>query len=176
MRVKNKRIRIKPIHKITSKKLGNNELKSTFLMYFKSMEIQKYNQDKPLSPKEKLDAIIFLYDNLDEYEGNIQSIKDVVENTMNENTEGGCLYIAQERGNTLGAVVINKDSDGNALNYIATHKNHRRKGIGSQLVKQAFTDLDGDLSLELRETNYPKEFFKPFAFKQINHIELFEEV
>lgn len=140
------------------------------------MEIHKYNQDNHLSPKEKLDAIIFLYDNLDEYEGNIQSIKDVVENTMNDNVEGGCLYIAQERGNTLGAVVINHDLAGNALNYIATHKNHRRKGIATQLVEQAFADLDGDLSLELKETNYPKEFFEPFAFKQINHIELLEEV
>ena len=51
------------------------------------------------------------------------------------------------------------------LIYIATHKNHRGKGIGTLLLEKAFQECSGDIALHVEYENPAVRLYEQVGFK-----------
>nr|NQU90794.1 GNAT family N-acetyltransferase [Bacteroidota bacterium] len=92
--------------------------------------------------KEKESVIDFLFDNLQEYRDPKSDIEKAVNYALKEIPSfGGFIVISFLENEISGVVVVNQTGmkdyiPENILVYIATHKNHRGKGIGKKLMQK----------------------------------------
>lgn len=112
----------------------------------------------------------FLFEHLDVYGDPIADIRKCMDYALGEgNTPGGFILTAEDGGLITSAVVVNETGMGgyipeNILVYIATHKHHRGKGIGKQLMKHAIDRAKGDIALHVEPENPARRLYESLGF------------
>ena len=125
--------------------------------------------DKP-NFEEKQNLINFLFENLQEYGDPKSDIEKAVNYSLKETASfGGFILVSYIENEITGVVVVNRTGmkgyiPENILVYIATHKNHRRKGIGKVLMKKAIDLAKGDIALHVEPENPARFLYEKFGF------------
>lgn len=125
--------------------------------------------NKP-SELKKRELVDFLYKHLDQYGDPKADITKAVDYAIKEFISfGGFVLVMNEGAEIVGAVVINHTGMGgyipeNILVYIAIHKEHRGKGLGKTLMKQAIDHAKGDIALHVEADNPAKLLYEKMGF------------
>lgn len=124
-----------------------------------------------LTTLERQRIIKFLFEHLDEYGDSKKSIGNAIDYAMSSYPlSGGFIVTAEESGEVVGAVVMNKTGmkgyiPENILVYIAVHKDFRGKGIGKELMKKTLQYAKGDVALHVEPENPALKLYEKFNFK-----------
>ena len=125
--------------------------------------------NKPsLNEKEKL--IDFLYDNLQEYGDPKSDIEKAVDYALKETDSfGGFILVSYIENEISGVVVINQTGmkdyiPENILVYIASHKDHRGKGIGKELMQKTIDIAEGNIALHVEPENPARFLYEKVGF------------
>jgi len=114
----------------------------------------------------------FLEKNLDEYHAPYDNIIKAIQSAIKQRPSfGGFIITACKDHQTIGAIVINTTGmDGyapqNIIVYLAVHKDHRRKGIGQELLKQAIETAKGDIAIHLAPDHKMLGLYEKLGFQQ----------
>lgn len=132
---------------------------------------QTYSRQALPSIEEEIKIVHFLHQHLENYGDPIADIQKCVDYALQRNDAPGGLLIASYDAwqNITGAVIINKTGmqgyiPENILVYIATHHEHRGKGIGKQLMTEAISQTDGDIALHVEPENPAKALYERLGF------------
>lgn len=134
------------------------------------IETKLFNETNKPTPTEKENIINFLYDNLQEYGDPKPHIEKAIDYALKETTSfGGFVLVSHLHDEITGAVVINQTGmkdyiPANILVYIATHKSHRGKGIGKELVQKSIDLTTGGIALHVEPDNPAKGLYEKFGF------------
>ncbi len=133
--------------------------------------IQKvFNSEMKPNKEEKKEIIDFLFNHLENYGDPREDIEKAVGFSLREYTSlGGFILIAKDNINIIGAVVVNQTGmkdyiPENILVYIATHKKHRGKGIGKQLMKKSIELAKGNIALHVEPDNPARFLYEKIGF------------
>ncbi len=145
-------------------------MKSTAVKKIDGIEIRALTAVDQVTQTEKLRVAKFLHEHLQEY-GDPQEhiLKCLDYATSYFHHQGGVVITAEENGQILGAVVVNKTGmedyiPENILVYIATHKDHRGRGIGKALMQEAISFSKGSIALHVEPDNPAKKLYEKFGF------------
>ena len=125
--------------------------------------------NKPTNP-EKTEIIDFLFNHLQEFGDPKTDIQKAIDYSIQAfNSFGGFTMLIKEENEIVGATVINKTGmsgyiPDNILVYIATHKNHRGKGLGKTLMQKAIDQCEGDIALHVEANNPAKFLYEKLGF------------
>ncbi|MCJ7802921.1 MAG: GNAT family N-acetyltransferase [Candidatus Marinimicrobia bacterium] len=120
--------------------------------------------------KEKESVINFLFDNLQEYGDPKSDIEKCIDYALKETTSfGGFILVSYLDNEISGVVVVNQTGmkdyiPENILVYIATHKNHRGKGIGKELMQKTIDLAEGSIALHVEPENPARYLYEKFGF------------
>ncbi|HPE29409.1 MAG TPA: GNAT family N-acetyltransferase [Candidatus Mcinerneyibacteriales bacterium] len=134
------------------------------------MDIFVYSDKERPTPEERKDIVDFLYDNLEEFGDPRPDIDKAVAFALKESKSfGGFILKAVMDSRIVGVVVVNRTGmkdyiPENILVYIATHKEHRGKGIGKALMKKASRVSDGDIALHVEPDNPARFLYEKMGF------------
>jgi len=134
------------------------------------MNFITYDAFNRITPLEMSRVVNFLFTNLEQYGDAKSAIRKAIAYAAKELAGlGGYVFIAQDKGETIGAVVINKTGmdeyiPENILVYIATHKDHRGKGLGKKLMQYAIDNCKGDIALHVEKDNPAKFLYEKLGF------------
>lgn len=129
-----------------------------------------FNADNKPTLTEKENIIKFLFENLQEYGDPSSDIEKAINYALKETPSfGGFVLVSYLDDFIVGAVVINQTGmkdyiPENILVYIAIHHQHRGKGIGKQLVKQAIETAEGNIALHVEPDNPAKHLYEKLGF------------
>lgn len=133
-------------------------------------EIKVFDQKHMPVEKEKNDVLDFLYEHLENYGDPKADILKAMDYSLKQSESfGGFILSGTEDGKVLGAVVVNKTGmkdyiPENVLVYIATHKDHRGKGIGKKLMHKAVETAEGSLALHVEPDNPARYLYEKIGF------------
>jgi len=133
-------------------------------------EIKVFDQKHMPAEKEKNDVLEFLYEHLENYGDPKADILKAMDYALKQSESfGGFILSGTENGKVLGAVVVNKTGmkdyiPENVLVYIATHKDHRGKGIGKKLMQKAVETAEGSLALHVEPDNPARYLYEKIGF------------
>lgn len=134
------------------------------------MNIDHFNKHNPPASETRQKIADFLFQHLEEYGDPIHHIRDAISYALSENgAPGGFLLACTENGSISCAVVVNRTGmkgyiPENILVYIATHKDHRGKGIGKRIMQEAITIARGDIALHVEPENPAKRLYENLGF------------
>jgi GNAT superfamily N-acetyltransferase len=134
------------------------------------MNIHYFNKQNPPTPETKRQIANFLFQQLEEYGDPIDQIQAAMSYALSEkNAPGGFILSCIENEAISCAVVVNSTGMGgyipeNILVYIATHKDHRGKGIGKRVMQEAITVAEGDIALHVEPENPAKRLYETLGF------------
>ncbi len=126
-------------------------------------------QDK-VSEEQKKEVADFLYEHLDEFGDDHDSIMRCINFAIDDKKKfGGFVLVSKENGQVTGAVIINKTGmEGyipeNILVYIAVHKNQRGKGLGKDLMLKTFDKCEGSIKLHVEPENPARFLYEKLGF------------
>ena len=129
-----------------------------------------FNADNKPTLTEKENIIKFLFENLQEHGDPSSDIEKAINYALKETPSfGGFVLVSYLDDFIVGAVVINQTGmkdyiPENILVYIAIHHQHRGKGIGKQLVKQAIETAEGNIALHVEPDNPAKHLYEKLGF------------
>lgn len=112
----------------------------------------------------------FLYKHLDEFGDSQEDIRNAIEYAFSkESGKGGFLLTGYKENDIISCVVMNKTGmtgyiPENILVYIATHRDHRGKGIGKLLLKESINEADGNIALHVEPDNPALHLYKKTGF------------
>lgn len=112
----------------------------------------------------------FLFQSLEEYGDPVCDIRHAISYALGEaGSPGGFILSTENKGEITCAVVVNRTGmEGyipeNILVYIATHKDHRGKGIGKQVMQRAISLAKGDIALHVEPGNPAKRLYENLGF------------
>ena len=121
--------------------------------------------------KEKESLIEFLFDNLQEFGDPKSDIEKAVDYALKETTSfGGFIIVSYLENEISGVVVVNQTGmkdyiPENLLVYIATHKNHRGKGIGKELMQKTIDLAEGSIALHVEPENPARFLYEKVGFE-----------
>jgi len=119
---------------------------------------------------EKLRIAKFLHAHLEEYgDSKTDILKCLDYATSYFNHQGGFIILAEEKGEILGAVVMNQTGmEGyipeNILVYIAVHNGQRGRGIGKELMTRAIDFAKGSIALHVEPDNPARFLYEKLGF------------
>jgi GNAT superfamily N-acetyltransferase len=134
------------------------------------MILKVFNSENKPNTEEKKEVINFLFNHLENYGDPKQYIEKAVDFSLREYSSfGGFVLIAKENSDIIGVVVINQTGmkgyiPENILVYIATHKDHRGKGVGKQLMKKSIELAEGDVALHVEPDNPARFLYEKVGF------------
>lgn len=134
------------------------------------IETKIFNETNQLTNSEKSSIVEFLFEHLENYGDSKKDIQKAIDYSCKEfNSFGGFTMLLYENNERVAATVVNKTGMGgyipeNILVYIATHKNHRGKGIGKILMQKAIETADGDIALHVEANNPAKKLYEKLGF------------
>jgi len=113
------------------------------------------------------EIVEFFTQNLDTHENDEETVKESLNYIPDR---GGHLILAFDKDEIVGGCVINHTHMGyyfpeNFLVYLATHKNHRLKGIGRLIMDKAIDVTHGDIYLHLKADNPAKVLYEKYGFE-----------
>ena len=120
--------------------------------------------------KEKENIIDFLYKNLQEYGDPKPDIEKAINYALKETTSfGGFILVSYLEDEIFGTVVVNQTGmkdyiPENILVYIATHKEHRGKGIGKFLMQKTIDLAKGSIALHVEPENPARFLYEKVGF------------
>lgn len=112
----------------------------------------------------------FLFQHLDQYGDPKEDIAKAMRYSLGADGKPGGFVLAAKDGNEVtGAVVVNETGmngyiPDNILVYIATHNQHRGKGVGKQLMRKAIEVAEGDIALHVEPDNPAKILYEQLGF------------
>lgn len=112
----------------------------------------------------------FLYQHLDEYGDDLESIKLSLAHALGESgVHGGFIIVALNQQNIVGALVMNRTGmrgfiPENVLVYVAVHRQYRGMGIGKNLIMQGLEKARGDVKLHVEYQNPAKKLYEHIGF------------
>ena len=112
----------------------------------------------------------FLFEHLDQYGDKKEDIMKAINYALNKGiTPGGFIVVGSEGSQIAGVVVVNKTGmEGyipeNILVYIATHRDHRGKGLGKKLMQRAIDEAKGAIALHVEPDNPAKILYEKLGF------------
>ncbi len=134
------------------------------------IQTKVFNTKNKPNSKEKEGLIDFLFDNLQEYGDPKSDIEKAVNYALKETTSfGGFILVSYLENEISGIVVVNQTGmkdyiPENILVYIATHKNHRGKGIGKMLMKKTIDLAKGSIALHVEPENPARFLYEKVGF------------
>lgn len=134
-------------------------------------QIQIFDSVNRPTEIEKNGIVDFLYNHLGEYGDSRKDIRRAIEYSVKETASfGGFTLILKQAEETMGVTVINQTGmkgyiPENILVYIATHKNHRGKGLGKKLMIEAIKYAKGDIALHVEADNPAVYLYKKLGFE-----------
>jgi len=129
-----------------------------------------FNVTNKPSFTEKQEIVEFLHLHLEEFGDPKEDITKCIDYALKEMVSfGGFILVASEESEILSAVVINQTGMGgyipeNILVYIATHKDHRGKGIGKLVMQKAMEVSSGDIALHVEPNNPARFLYEKLGF------------
>ncbi|MCB9230375.1 MAG: GNAT family N-acetyltransferase [Bacteroidia bacterium] len=135
-----------------------------------SIEYQLHTKTDLVSIPEKQEIAGFLFRALQKYGDPLEHIRKAIDYAVGEHPcKGGFITLARDRGEVVGAVVINETNMGGyipeyILVYIAVNPDYRGKGIGKGLMKRALDFADGDIALHVEPDNPARKLYEKFGF------------
>ena len=129
-----------------------------------------FNTTNKPNSKEKESLIDFLFDNLQEYGDPKSYIEKSVNYALKETPSfGGFIVVSYLENEISGVVVVNQTGmkdyiPENILVYIATHKNHRGKGIGKMLMQKTIDIAEGSIALHVEPENPARFLYDKVGF------------
>jgi [ribosomal protein S18]-alanine N-acetyltransferase len=112
----------------------------------------------------------FLFTHLEQFGDKKEDILKAIDYALEAGvTPGGFVLYATWDQQPVGAVVVNRTGmEGyipeNILVYIATHGQHRGKGIGKSLMKKAMELAQGDIALHVEPDNPARKLYENLGF------------
>ena len=112
----------------------------------------------------------FLFEHLDQYGDKKEDIMKAINYALNIGiTPGGYVVVGYESGGIVGVVVVNKTGmEGyipeNILVYIATHRDHRGKGLGKKMMQKAIEEAEGSIALHVEPDNPARILYEKLGF------------
>lgn len=108
----------------------------------------------------------FLHQHLDEFGDPTEDILKCLEYVFEK---GGFVHLGIENDEIKGAVVINETGMSgyipeNILVYIAVNADQRGKGVGTQLMKSALDQCNGNVALHVEPHNPAKKLYERLGF------------
>lgn len=134
------------------------------------MKFITYDAFNRITPLESEHVTNFLFTHLEEYGDSKSAILKAIKYAAKERTGlGGYIFTLEENNQIIGAVVINRTGmeeyiPENILVYIATHKDHRGKGVGKKLMQYAIDNCKGDIALHVEKDNPAKFLYEKMGF------------
>lgn len=134
------------------------------------LETRIYNASNPPTEQLETSFIDFLFTHLEQYGDKKEDIKKAFDYAlMRHNGAGGFVIAGYDNGTLAGVSIINKTGmEGyipeNILVYIATHKDIRGKGIGTQLMEQIIETAEGNIALHVEHDNPAVHLYKKMGF------------
>ncbi len=133
-------------------------------------ETKIFSEENKPTIKEKESLVDFLFDNLQEYGDPKSDIEKAVNYALKETASfGGFILVSYLENEISGVVVVNQTGmedyiPENILVYIATHKNHRGKGIGKMLMHETIDLVDGSIALHVEPENPARFLYEKVGF------------
>ena len=134
------------------------------------MKTTTYDALNKITALERERVADFIFTHLEEYGDPITAIKKAIDYAVKDRPSlGGYVFVMEEGDKLVGAVVINKTGmdeyiPENILVYIATHKDHRRKGFGKKLMEYAISNCEGSIALHCEKDNPAKMLYEKLGF------------
>lgn len=134
------------------------------------VDTKTFDANNKLSTTEKQQLVRFLHDHLQEYGDSTEDIQKAIEYATREKESfGGFVVALVEKQDVLGVVVVNQTGMGgyipeNILVYIATHQEHRGKGLGKKLMETAISLAQGDIALHVEANNPARFLYEKLGF------------
>jgi len=134
------------------------------------VQTKVFNTTNKPNLKERESVIDFLFDNLQEYGDPKSDIEKCIGYALKETTSfGGFILVSYLENEISGVVVVNQTGmkdyiPENILVYIATHKNHRGKGIGKVLMQKTIDLAEGSIALHVEPENPARYLYEKFGF------------
>lgn len=122
------------------------------------------------SERDKTAVLHFLHTHLEQYGDTPEDIEKAYNYALSiGNKPGGIVIAMRNNDEIVAASIINKTGmkgyiPENILVYIATHKDHRGKGLASKLMQQIINEVDGDVALHVEHDNPAKSLYEKFGF------------
>lgn len=134
------------------------------------IQTKVFNPTNKPNSEEKENIINFLFENLQEYGDPKSDIEKCIAYALKETISfGGFVLVSFLENEISGVVVVNQTGmkdyiPENILVYIATHKNHRGKGIGKLLMQQTIELAEGSIALHVEPDNPAVFLYKKVGF------------
>lgn len=134
------------------------------------MKFITYDAFNRITPVQIDRVVNFLFTHLEEYGDPKNAIRKAINYAAKERTGlGGYVFTLEDANEIVSAVVINKTGmdeyiPENILVYIATHKEHRGKGIGKKMMKYVIENCSGDIALHVEKDNPAQFLYKKLGF------------
>lgn len=134
------------------------------------MILKTYDAFNRITPLKIEKVTNFLFEHLENYGDSKIAIKKAIDYAAKERTGlGGYVFTIENDNIIVGAVVVNKTGmdeyiPENILVYIATHNEHRGKGIGKKIMKYAIDNCKGDIALHVEKDNPAKFLYEKLGF------------
>lgn len=118
------------------------------------------------------DVASFLHAHLGRYGDSLDHIRLALHRAAgDEPHEGGSVTLAESGGEIVGAVVTNRThmrgyTPEHLLVYVATHQDHRGRGIGKALMEEAAGSVEGSIALHVEPDNPAVGLYRKLGFTQ----------
>lgn len=128
--------------------------------------IYPHNGPDPVFTNERIAA--FLHIHLEQYGDSIADIMKCLDYALDQ-FRGGMIILSTENGEITGATVLNHTGmqgyiPENILVYIATHKEHRGRGLGKILMQEAIKQTRGSIALHVEPDNPARHLYEKLGF------------
>ena len=134
------------------------------------IQTRVFNPTNKPNLKDKENLISFLFDNLQEYGDPRSDIEKAVNYALKETSSfGGFIVVSFLENEISGVVIVNQTGmkdyiPENILVYIATHKDHRGKGIGKMLMQKTIDTAEGSIALHVEPDNPARFLYEKVGF------------
>lgn len=134
------------------------------------IETKFYDENARPGNEEKKAIIDFLFEHLDQFGDKWEDIEKAIDFAIKEwPSFGGYVLTGSQNGEIIGAVVVNRTGmkgyiPENILVYIATHGDHRGKGVGKELMKKAIEHAEGSIALHVEPDNPARHLYEKLGF------------
>lgn len=134
------------------------------------ISITKFDERNLPDESQRNEIVDFLYKHLEQYGDEKRYIARCLDYGLGISEGfGGYALVAREGKEMVGAVIVNRTGmsgyiPDNILVYIATHHDHRGKGIGKKLMKETLDQAEGDVKLHVEHDNPAKFLYEKYGF------------